>query len=123
MSFLPFTYGSPDWRRKHENERRLRRVLQMRQNAATQLDALALTLKAQIETERVIKTYRGDNGDSTTIDVRHIMQQHQLQLNIVKRGGISLKVLANGGNQILNKCLVFAVLLERGYPVHSPRLG
>ena len=95
----------------------------MRQNAATQLDRLALTLKTQIETERVIKTYRGDDSDFNTINVRHIMQQHQLQLNIVKRGGISLKVLANGGNQILNKRLVLAVLLERGDPVQSPRLG
>ena len=70
----------------------------MRQDAAAQLDALSLILKTQIESDGVIKAFGSEKRAKSTVNVYHVVEKNELQLQIVKRGGIPLEVLLDGRN-------------------------
>lgn len=70
----------------------------MRQYAASQLDALSLVLKTQIESDGVVKAFGSVKRTECTINVYHIVEENELKLQIVQRGGIPLEVLLDGRN-------------------------
>ena len=82
----------------HQNQGVAGRVLNMCQYAAAQLDALSLILKTQIESDGVVKAFGSVKRTESTVNIYHIVEENELKLQIVQRGGIPLEVLLDGWN-------------------------